>query len=527
MSVLGVINTKQTSRPTVVSAPVGGLNGKDSLADMAATDAYLLDNLFPSSDKISARRGCVKHTNVPLPGAVQSLEVYSGAASEIMLAWSGTRTYNVSTATPVEIDSGILNSYVITAMFSNAADNGQHLIIVNGANAPKSFNGTSIVNLTMTGITTPSDLNFVFTFKNRLYFGARNRLGFFYLPVGQIQGALSYFDLAQVSKKGGRLVAIATYSQNSGDSPDDYIIFITSRGECIVYAGTDPSSAANWRLIGRYYAATPIGQKCAFNLNGELIILTLEGAIPFSEIRKAGDSRAGGVTTNSFGAITTKLGKFISDLNVNANVLGWEGTQYSRGSWLLLNVPATPTITGDYYHFVMNVNTGSWCRFTNWNGLCFTVFNRRLYFGKNNGYVMLADEGKTDDGAPIEIEVKSAYNYFTTQNEIGNMTKHFQWAQLFLASDGTPTVNVSFSVNFNETRPDLTAGLPNPGGAQWDVAQWDVAQWAVDSQQRTALVTLNRGGFNGSLWLRASLNNISFEWFATQFVMERTVGLLP
>lgn len=132
-----------------------------------------------------------------------------------------------------------------------------------------------------------------------------------------------------------------------------------------------------------------------------------------------------------------------------------------------------------------------------------------------------------DDGQPIEIEVKQAYNYFTSQNEIGNMTKHFQWAQLFLSSDGTPTVNVSFSVNFNETRPELIAGLPSPTGAQWDVAKWDVAQWAADNQQRTALVTLNRGGFNGSLWLRSSLNGISFEWYATQYVLERTVGLLP
>lgn len=387
MSVFGNINTKQTSRPFVVAAPLGGLNGIDPLAEMGPLDAYQLDNLFPDRDKVTARDGCVKHTNVPLPGAVQSLDVYSSAASEVMVAWSGTKAYNVSSPTPVEIDTGITNPYVITAMFSNAADNAQHLIIVNGSNTPKSFNGTSIVNLDMTGIATPSDLNYVFTFKNRLFFGARNRLGFFYLPVGQIQGALSYFDLAQVSRKGGRLVAMATFSQDSDDGPDDYLIFITSRGECIVFAGTDPSSAANWRLIGRFFAAAPIGQRCAFNLNGELIIITLEGAIPFSEIRKAGDAKAGGVTTNRFGAITTKLGKFISDLNVNANVLGWEGIQYSRAGWLLLNVPATSTITGDYYHFVMNVNTGAWCRFINWNGLCFTVFNRRLYFGKNNGYI--------------------------------------------------------------------------------------------------------------------------------------------
>lgn len=527
MSVFGNINTRQTSRPFVVAAPIGGLNGRDPLANMAATDAYLMDNLFPGSEKVYSRNGCVKHTNAPTPAAIQSLEVYAGANGEVMLAWAGDKIYNVSTSTPVEIDDGILNPYVITTMFSNAADNAQHLIIVNGQNVPKSFNGTSIVDLVMTGITAPTDLNTVFTFKNRLFFGAREKLGFYYLPIGQIQGALSYFDLGQVSRKGGGLIAMASYSQNSGDSPNDYIIFITSRGECIVYSGTDPSAAANWQLIGRYFAATPIGQRCAFNLNGEMVLLTLEGAVPFSEIRRSGNSDAGGVTGNEYGAITTKLGTFISDLNTNASVLGWEGIQYSKARWLVLNVPASPSITGEYYNYVMNISTGAWCRFRNWNALCFAVFNSKLYFGKNNGYVMLADEGKQDDGQPIEIEVKQAYNYFTSQNEIGNMTKHFQWAQMFISSDGNPTVNVSFSVNFNETRPELVSGLPNNTGAEWDVAEWDVASWGSNNQQRTALVTLNRGGFNGSLWLRSALDGISFEWFATQYVLERTVSLLP
>ena len=525
MSVIGNINTRQSSIPFTVPPPVGGLNGRDPLADMDPRDAYFMDNVYPQVSKVVARNGNAKHTNAALSGPVESLEVYTGATGEVMLAWAGTNAYNVSAAAPVVLDAAVGEPFVITAMFSNAADNAQHMIIVNGTDTPKRFDGATIAALAMTGIADPTDLNFVFTFKSRLYFGAEGKLGFYYLPVCQIQGALSYFDLGQVSKLGGNLVAIASYSQG-GETPNDYIIFITSRGELIVYNGTDPSSAADWVLIGRYFAASPIGKRCAFNFNGELIIITLDGAMPFSQIRTAGDSDSQGVVTSKYGAITTKLGRFLSDFNVNANVQGWQGLQYPRGGFLLINVPATSSIAGDYYHYVMNANTGSWCRFRDWNGMCFTVFNDRLYFGRFDGYVMLADEGSLDDTVDININVKQAYNYFNSNNDIGNIVKHFQWAEVFIASNGQPPLSGAFAVNFNEMQPDYIAGIDEAEGATWDTATWDLATWGGDNTQQRALITLNRGGFNGSLWLRASLSNITFEWFATQYVLQKTSGLL-
>lgn len=526
MSIFGKIDSKAKSRPFTVSAPVGGLNGRDPLADMDPKDAYVMDNVYPRANAVEVRRGCAKHINTPLEGPTESLHVYTGAGAEKLLAWAGTKAYDVSGATPTVLDTDVTEPYVNTTMFSNAADNAQFLIICNGADLPKSYNGTAIADLTMTGIPSPNDLIFPFTFKGRLFFVADDMLGAYYLPVGQIQGALSFFDLGQVSKLGGKLIAIASYSDTAGETPNDFIIFITSRGECIVYDGSDPSNASAWRLVGRYFASTPIGSKCAFNLNGQLIILTLDGAVPFSEIRRTGDGKSQGVATREYGSVTTKLGRYISELNVNASAKGWEGIQYPRGGWLVLNTPASLTPSGEFYQFVMNVSTGSWCRFVNWNAMCFAVFNDRLYFGRYDGYVMLADEGRNDDGDDILINVKQAYNYFTSGNEIGNVIKKFQWAQLFVSSDGTPPISGSFSVNFNEKQPESLTGIPNSSGAEWDEEYWDVASWGTSNEQRTAIITLNRGGFNGSLWLRASLSNISFEWFATQYVLEPTGNLL-
>jgi len=523
------VNTGQSSQPITVPAPIGGLNGRDPLASMDVKDAYLMDNMFPGTASVDSRKGCKKYTISSLGAPVQSLEVFAGAAGDKMLAWAGGKIFDISTANPSQLATGLISNMVITTMFSNAADNAQHLIIVNGFDQPRRYSTDGLNTLTMTGMTgSQNTLNFVFSFKSRLYFGQRDKLGFYYLPVGQIQGALSYFDLAQVSRRGGYLVAIASFSESgNGSTPNDYIVFITNKGEMIVYAGYDPSNANTWSLVGRYYAAAPIGSKCTLNYGTELIVLTEEGALPFSEIRRAGDAQAAGVSGAGYSAITSKLGSYLSQYSMNSGVPGWSGTAYSGGGgWLLINVPATSAISGQYYHFVMNTTTNAWCRFTNWNGLCFVVYNKRLYFGRYDGYVILADEGRFDDGAPVRCDVKQAYNYYDDGQGMGFLQKHFQWASLLVSCDGDPPLSGKFNVDYTEEQPDYVNQLAPSAGAEWDVAAWDTGMWGDDGRTQRFVITLNRGGVAGSLWLRASLQGLTFRWYATQYVMQKTRGLL-
>lgn len=519
------VDTRQSTIPFNIPAPVGGLNGRDPLANMAPADAYYMDNAFPEAAKVVSRKGYEQFNDTTLAGPVQTLDVYKGAAGEVMLAWASDKIYDVSLATPVQKDTGLNSPLAINAMFSNAADNAQWLISVTGFDTPKGYDGTNFTNLTMTGITDPLGLNYVVAFKGRLIFGEREKLGFWYLPTGQIQGALTYFDLAQVSRNGGYLQSIATYSQG-GETPQDYIVFITSTGECIVYSGTDPSSASNWSLVGRYFASQPIGQRCTLNYNGELILLTMEGALPFSQVRRAGDNDASGVAETEYSAITSKLGRYLSDFNVNADVAGWQGLVYPRGGMLILNVPSTSAISGDYYQYVMNTTTKAWCRFTDLNGLCFTVFNKRLYFGTYAGDIMLGDEGRTDNGESIRVDVKQAYNYFGDERGAGPLQKHFQWASLIVACDGTPPLSGKFNVDFRENQPEYVNLLSPSDGAEWDVGTWDLAEWGSGLTTQRFIITLNRGGFAGSLWLRASMDSLTLEWFATQYTMQPTKGLL-
>lgn len=640
----GKVNTRQTARTLTIPAPIGGLNGRDSLAAMPPKDAFLLDNWVPGTATVDSRNGNEPHVNDIGTDPVESLVAYNGGADKVLLAfagdsiwdatvpsppdgpeivgdpsfntpaywavsgagnsvaggkanWGGTSgfiwktggagvvagltykiTYTIDVATsgsmrvylgngptnfgavrstvgtfidivtapaappewgmvsssfvgsviefsivevpapPVALQTGRSSARMITTMFSNAG--AQFLVGVSGLDVAISFDGTTVTNLVLTGMTgSAATLSHVFGYKGRLYWAQKDQLGFYYLPVGQIQGALSYFDLSQIARKGGYLVAMASFSADSGNGPNDYAVFITSLGEYIVYAGYDPSAAANWELVGRYYSAPPIGRDCTINYGSDLVILTLEGAIPFSAIR-----REGGIVEDD--AITYKLGRYLQEKNIYADVFGWQAVQYPRAGMLIVNVPDSSSIAGGYVQFVQNTTTKAWTRFTNLNGVCWCVFDGRLYFGKYDGRVMLADEGKLDDGVPIQLDCKQAYNYFDDGYGSGPSNKHFHFAKMLMGCDGTPPLNAQFNVDYMEDQPEFIATPADDSGSPWDTTDWDLGDWGSDVTTQFIMFSIGRYGVAGSLWLRASLEGLSLKWYATQYIFSKAAGVL-
>jgi hypothetical protein len=106
------------------------------------------------------------------------------------------------------------------------------------------------------------------------------------------------------------------------------------------------------------------------------------------------------------------------------------------------------------------------------------------------------------------------------------MRKHFQWANILVSCNGTPPLSAQFNVDYVETQPDYLNDLEDSEGAEWDVATWDLASWGADEFTQRVLVTLNKTGVAGSLWLRASINGLSLRWYATNYAFERLSGLL-
>lgn len=54
-------------------------------------------------------------------------------------------------------------------------------------------------------------------------------------------------------------MAAETWTLDSGEGLDDYLVVTTSEGQVGVFRGTDPTSVATWGLVGVWNLGEPIG----------------------------------------------------------------------------------------------------------------------------------------------------------------------------------------------------------------------------------------------------------------------------
>lgn len=517
-------NRGRRAEPRTLVAPTGGLNGRDNFTAMDPKDAFVLDNWFPNSTDVETRGGSTTYLD-EFPGAVETLAVYTGGDGSKLLAFSSGGIYDITAGvldTPLE--TGRVSNRVCTAMFSNAGS--QFLLIYSGADEPLSYDGTTTTGLVITGAGDQDTLFCGHAFKGRMYLGQLEQLGFYYLGIGAIQGAASYFDLQQQSLKGGALAAIASVSfQDSGTGPQDYMVFATSEGEYILYAGTDPSNAATWQLVGRYIGPPPIGKNGWFKFRSDVYFITVEGILSLTQIRQMGED------SENEKYITAKLGRIYTDAAIYKDTYGWQGALYPRGSALMVNAPMSGSTAGKYQQFVMNTNTNAWCRYTGWNGLSFALMDGVLYFGTSDGRVMIADSGFTDQkadgtGAEVIAVCRQAWNDFEDGRGMGEANKQFHAATFAMQAEGAPALGATLNVNYENQRPTSNTPLGMTDGAEWDVAEWDVAEWAGTAEVQNVTIYIGRLGYVASLWMQASSLASKIRWFATRLVIEKTKGVL-
>lgn len=132
----------QQSTTKSVPAPVGGVNARDALAEMEATDAIVMDNWFPNPSYVAVRNGCATWAT-GLPGAVETVMAYNGFSLRKIFAISGNSLYDITAqgAVGTSIISGLNNSRWQHAMFN--AGGGNVLVCVNGADPPRRYDGTT------------------------------------------------------------------------------------------------------------------------------------------------------------------------------------------------------------------------------------------------------------------------------------------------------------------------------------------------------------------------------------------------
>src|SRR5262249_19875632 len=151
-------------------------------------------------------------------------------------------------------------------------------------------------------------------------------------------------------KLGGALLAMASWSRDGGQGPDDYLVMITAKGEAVVYAGTDPSSASTSALVGVFKLPEPIGARCFLQIGSDLGVLTSQGIVPFSGVLGQSQSGAGQ------SAISNKIVGAFKNAYINRGTLfGWQLIEYPKQNLLICNAPMTEAV--EQNQFVMNTNT--------------------------------------------------------------------------------------------------------------------------------------------------------------------------
>lgn len=455
---------------TSMPPPVGGWNRRDAIPLMDEKDAIKLDNWIPDTNAVHLRSGYATHATIAATAtAVESLIPYSppNTATAKLFAAIPTAIYDVTAAATASSTAVAVSSLTSGrwqhAQMTNTA--GTYLMMANGADAPRLFDGTtwSTASVTATGLTTTNIVS-ITNHQNRLWLVEENSLNIWYLAVSAKAGIPVPFGLP--FRKGGKLMAMGSWSRDGGAGPDDYAVFVSNRGECLIYAGDDPSSATTFGLVGVFNIPEVIGRRCLINAGSDLGILTSQGLVPLSGILGMTQGAAGRVS------FTDKIsGAFREQYQASGTSFGWQCIEYPKQNLLIINVPIAERTT--QYQFVMNINTGAWCRFTGINAGCWALLGDVLYLGGNDGVVRKFDSGHLDGTSNITGTVQSAYSVFGTQHN-----KRFTLARpLFLAPTGY-NPPVTMQTDYDTSDPAVAVVAAAAGGTQWDAAQWDSFQWA-------------------------------------------------
>lgn len=493
-------------------APVGGWNARDPLAAMPALDAVVLENWFPRVADCVIRGGCANHVT-GFGVRPNTLMVHNGlSGTNKMFAATSAGIYDVTSAGAVGA-AVLARTTGYHSWVQMAVSGGSYLAAFNGVDKPAFYDGTTWTAVdavsapALTGVTT-TNLVAANVYKRRLFILEKNKLNFWYLAADAIGGALTEFLLGPLCTRGGYTMAVGTWTLDGGNGPDDYIAFVTSEGEVVIFTGTNPSDATLWTLVGVYYVGKPLGRRCVKKYGGDLVILTEFGLMPLTQIVQS-------KTVDYKTALTNKIdGAFVDAGRSYGAYSGWMMEILPQQSAILVNVPkADGGSSAEQY--VMNTTTKSWCKFTGWNASDLVVFNKELYYADATK-IAKAWSTRADYGANIVGSAQTAFNHFNDQRN-----KDCKLWRPLLRVNGALNYTQGIAVDF-EANPQLSAASYSVATSSlWDVAQWDVGTWVagleVVNDWRTPAPKMGK-------WLSGLLvigtNALEVQWAANDYLYE-------
>lgn len=517
-------------KPATVPSPVGGLNAYDSLAAMGETDAIALDNWWPQPYGCSMRKGYIEWAT-GLPASIGTIAGWFGTdGTQKMFAWSGTAMYDITTQAAVgaALVSGLTNSSWEHVTFTNTA--GGNLIAVNGVDNGIIYKSTGVARLvagdgivvnTWAGLN-PANAVQVTVHQHRLWAVEKNSSKGWYLPPDAVQGTFLSYDFGPLFKKGGNLQFLTTWTLDDGNGAEDHLLAVSSRGEAVVYAGTDPSSSTAWALVGVYDIGAPIsGRRGHCKAGGDQLVLTQQGLVSMTSMLISTKVENAEVPLTS-----RKIQFTLSNLITNyGTVSGWQVTYHPAINMVLINLPTTVTTVGQ---LASNQITKAWCSFSGMSAQTWCSHNDLLYFGNTLGTVYKAWYGNSDGvllnntgGSGVRASAQQAYSYFGGR---GNQKQVGMYKPVFITR-GEVAYDCEIVYDFVEDTTVSAGSVPGLSSALWNTGLWGSGLWGGGSSVQQAWIQARGMGVAASLKM-ATQSASEILWISTDYTMVQSRGVL-
>jgi len=513
-------NRQVKSADFILPAPVGGLNKRDPLVSMELTDAIEMDNYMPSENSVALREGYSKYATVgEFSGTkkVETLVCYHTALKEKMLAVFGGKAYDVSTATPQEYANvSFSKSRCQTVQYQN------YLFFMNGADTPKVFyvdenDVEHFENWAFTGeeLAQNKIINGAVSHEFLWFIEKNSTRAWVSNTAGYISGTLEAFDVAQVLKWGGSLIAAFNWTVDGGAGIDDYTCLLSSEGEVLIYKGYNPNDANNWSLIGAYKISKPIGYQCVMAYQGDVVIITEDGYMPLSRALSANNAVT---ATMSF---SDKIrGLVMERSGLYKNLEGWQSLIHGKKGYAIFNVP----IGNVFEQHVININTGAWCRWTNIRSFCWCLFRGDLYFGSDNSVFKFGGT-YSDNGMAIVGHIEQAYSNLGT-----NAIKKIPLIKPKIKSSKDFKLKIWTNMDYDSEDFGYYVNIGEGLGQTeyWNKIKWNEALWQSQKTRKMQgqWVANAATGFKASVVFKTSTAGNLIEWFETGLRVETGTGIL-
>lgn len=480
----------QAVKTKTVLVPSRGLIANENLGATLPGGASIMENWFPTAVGARLRGGINQHFVAGSASEnITALFKYVNGSNKTLFAATATELFDATTGLDpfLFIDEsgnqwvdeggnviGVSGANAVVGSLTGGdwiscqftTSGGTYLRLVNGLDAPRVYDGATFAtapSITGTGLTA-SDLNYVWAYKQRLFFVQKNSLNAWYLPIDSIGGTATVFPMGGVFQLGGSLLFGASWSLNDGGGLSDNCVFVTTEGEVAVYSGDSP---ANWVLVGKYQIGRPMGKRAFVRSGGDLLIATEIGVVPLSQATQKT------IENLTLDAMTYPIEEEWNKAVRRRSTADWFMEIYPARQMLVVGISPLSGVRNTM--FVANVRTKAWCIYPNISSYCMLAYEGGLYIGTTLGRVRRMETTGSDDGLPYTGIMAPLFEDCGAPEAV----KSANYIRATFKADSDPRPALSMLYDYSVATPPPPDAYPQFPASVWETGTWGSSKWGA------------------------------------------------